>query len=544
MLRAAGGATAAAGAAFVLGCGGNGSTTGEPTSASGAGGMEVLNAANPPQRGGTLVTANAANFGTFDPHLGIAVASAYFPRVYNVLVNQSATKPEFMYLDLAESFEVPDDRTFIFKIRPGVRIAPNDLGVPERDMDGEDVRVTLERIANEPASTNYPFASQHIDSVTVDADRVTVRTKAPYAWFLNRIGLFLNTIVPRELLTGDLSRLQTNAVGAGPFRLSSVTEGEAARFERNPHYYRHDENGGAQLPYVDALEVRVIFDKATQRTAFQSGQVHLYMTGSGDEARSLADAVVASDPAFNYISFTMNPARPPFNDERVRRAFSRAINRQPFADIVYGGDARPDGLVQWSLGAYALSDDELASTYQPHDPADARSLAEAVGGIRVKMMFPASTPILEHDQHLPIFLEQMREAGIEIEQDAQDFGAWVTNYQSLNYDSSLALNQTYETPELPLAFHTTGGPFGDKSYIQGIGDAEIDAAVEKTSRIMDTAERITAVHDAQRIIYAKDPMMLPLVTPYLYLAYRKDVRNIPTGIGTSAYLINTYWLES
>ena len=51
---------------------------------------DILNPGGPPRHGGRLVTANAADFGTFDPHLGIAVASAYFPRVYNLLVAPAA----------------------------------------------------------------------------------------------------------------------------------------------------------------------------------------------------------------------------------------------------------------------------------------------------------------------------------------------------------------------------------------------------------------------------------------------------------------------
>lgn len=539
----------AGGAALVTGalvaCRDSGTSSVPTPTSQGPDGADVINPAWPPKYGGRLASANAANFGTFDPHLGIAVASAYFPRVYNVLLNQSATRPEFLYLDLAESYEIPDDNTFIFRIRPGVRIGPNDLQVPERDLDGDDVRVTLQRIKAETAAQNNSFARDHVAQVTVDGSNVTVRTPAPYAWFLNRIGLFLNAIAPRELMTGDTSRLTTKAAGGGAFRLRDVTEGEQARFDRNPSYYRRDpSNGDAQLPYADGLDVRVIFDKATQRTAFESGQIQTFMTGSGEEARSLTDAVISRTPNFAYISFTMNPKREPFGDPRVRRAFSRAIDRRRYVDFVYGGDAEPDGLVQWSLGSYALPAAELESTYQPYDPAEARALVDAVGGIRVRMMYPTSTPILEHDQHLPIFLEQMRAAGIEIDQDPQDFGSWVTNYQTLNYQCSLALNQMYETPELPLAFHTERGPFGDGSYINGIGDPEIEAAIKKASTTLDTQQRIDAVLEAQRVIYSRDPMMLPLVTPYLYLAYRQNVKNIPSGIGTSAYLVSTFWLDS
>ncbi|MEK7693308.1 MAG: ABC transporter substrate-binding protein [Chloroflexota bacterium] len=545
-LRAAGAGAAAAGAVALAGCENAASKKlgTVPTSPLGPVDQpDVLNPAGPPRRGGRFATANSADFGTFDPHLGIAVASAYFPRVYNVLVNQSPTRPEFMYFDLATSFETPDDTTYVFKIRPGVKIAPNKLGVPERDLDGEDVKASLERMKADPATTSYAFASKYIDSVTVSGDAVTVKTAAPYAWFISRAGSIFGSVAPRELLAGDLARLADKTAGAGPYRLTSVTEGERARFDRNPNYYRKDEITGAQLPYVDGLDVGVVFDRAAQRTAFQSGQIHAYMTATGEEARGLKDAVLTRDPNFAYISITMNPKRKPFDDPRVRRAISRAIDRREYVRIVYGGDAQADGLVHWPLGSYALAPDELEQTYQPFDLADAKALVSAVGGIKFKMMYPGNTSIEEHGQHLPIFVEQMRAAGIEIDQDPQAFGAWIENYHAIKYDSSLALNQIYETPELPLTFHTTRGPFGDQSYVQGIGDAEIDAAVDRANQALSLDARRDAVHAAQKVIYSKDPAMLPLVSPYIHMAYAKVVKNIPAGFGTTNYLLNTFWMD-
>lgn len=544
VLAASAAGIAATGAALTVGCGG-GTSSATPTPRAAGAQPDVLNAGGTPRRGGRLVTANSATFGTFDPHRGIQVASAYFPRLYNVLVNQSATRPEFIYNDLASSYETPDETTYVFTIRPGVRIGPNTLGVPERDLEAPDVVATLERLRTDKATTSYSFASQYIASVTATGDTVTVKTPGPYAWFLNRVGLFFNCIVPRELLAGNLDRLATAAAGAGPYRLMSVVEDERAVFDANPSYYRRDDgNGGAQLPYVDGLDVRTIYERATQRAAFQSRQLHVYWTAGGPEARALGNAVIASDPAFTFVSFTMNPQRPPFQDPRVRRAISRAINRQEYVDIVYLGDAHPDGLVGWPLGAYALSPGDLETTYQPFDLEEARRLVREVGGIKFKMMYPANTTIEEHGQHMPIFLNQMAAAGIQIEHDAQDFGSWITNYEALKYDCSLALNQPYETPELPLGFHSSGGPFGDRTYIQGLGDPAIDEAVRKANQQLDLQARIAAVHDAQQLIYERDPMFLALVSPINYVAWDARVRNIPTGIGTSAYLVNTFWLEA
>jgi len=102
VLRSAAIASAAGGAIAIAGCssGKSGDRQPSPTkSASPTDSPDVLNAAPDPRRGGTFTSANSATFGTFDPHLGIEVASAYFPRIYNVLLNQSATKPDLHVQD-------------------------------------------------------------------------------------------------------------------------------------------------------------------------------------------------------------------------------------------------------------------------------------------------------------------------------------------------------------------------------------------------------------------------------------------------------------
>ena len=548
LLQAAGAGSVAAGAIVLAGCTGakdGGTATTLPTAAIGPSNQpDILNPGGPPRTGGRYVTANSANFGAWDPHTGIQVASAYFPRMYNLLLSQSPTKPDYTFLDLAQSFETPDELTYVFKLRPGVKVAPNNLGVPERDIDGQDVKTTFERLKTDAATNQYSFASTYIDTVSVEGDTVTIKTTEPYAWFISRVSSSFNTIPPRELLEGDMSRLDSEGAGGGPYKLISVTENDVARFVRNTNYYRTDDaNGGGRLPYVDELEVRVIFDRATQRTGFLSNQTHQYWTESGTEARGLSDYPIVREPVFAYISLTMNPKKKPFDDPRVRRAVARAIDRAQFVERVYGGDARANGLVHWPLGSYALSEDELQSTYQPFDLKEAHQLVEAVGGITLKMAYPSNTTIQEHGQHLSILVEQMRQAGIEVDEQPQEFSTWVTAYHDLDYDCNLALNQVYETPELPLLFHTSNGPFGDHTYIQGIGDPEIDAAAFKANTTLDFDARKNAVHDAQKLIYAKDPMYLPFVSPYVHMAFSKQLKNIPTGVGTTQYSLTTYWLD-
>ena len=214
-----------------------------------------------------------------------------------------------------------------------------------------------------------------------------------------------------------------------------------------------------QLPFVDGIDLSVITDRTAALAAFRAGQLHRYTAATGEEARAIGgNSIVEREPNFSFIAVTMNPDLPPFNDPRARRAMSRAIDRQQYVDSVYSGDAQANGLVPWTMGKYALDADELRTKYQPYDVQDAKALISAIGGLKFNVIYPAETPLEEHNLHLPIFFKQMQDAGIELEQDPQVLTSWIDNYRKFNYRGSFSLNQIYETPEIPLDFHSRRGP--------------------------------------------------------------------------------------
>lgn len=541
------GAAGAAGAWALAACGGGGEEGGATPGASPTGAVET------PKYGGRYLLGTDVNIDTLDPHISIAGGVGYFPRIYNVLVAQSAVNPDFFFFDLAESYEHPDDTTYIFKIRPGVKIAPNNLGISERDMDAEDAYVSFERIKNLEQANAAVFVNDWFASHEASENNTiyTVKTPKPYAWFLMRMSFFINTIPPRELIQDNPDRMKQVAVGGGPYFVTSYVEGQNLNLDKNPNYYRTDENNNnAKLPYIDGIDVRIIPDRAALRTAFLSKQSYQY----GAENRAEAEQLLNQNsqlwqgepqPVFTFISFTMNVTRKPWDDPRVRKAAMYAINRQQYIDIVYKGDAKPNGLVHWPTGAYALSEDEL-NELQPYDPERSKQLIQEAGyqlPLKIKVMYPANSTIEEHNAHLPIFLEQMRAAGFEVEQDPQDFGTWLNNYTDKNYDASLALNQVYETPEIPLDFHHSRGPAGDNIYATGLQDPEVDKAIEDAKSITDPEELVKAIHDVQKLIYEKGPMFLPIVSPFSRTLYWNFVKNVPQGLGATGLLINTTWLD-
>jgi peptide/nickel transport system substrate-binding protein len=540
----------AAGLVAVTACGG-----GEEEPAVGqTPGVGETPAAGVPKRGGRYKGVNTGDWGTIDPVTSVGTSVGITPRMYNVLLNRSNANPDFWYFDLAESLEQPDDVTYIYKLRRGVKIAPNNLGIPERDMDSSDVLSWDKRVREDEDALARVVLLPWVESTEApDAQTVITKTKGPYGYFITRQGRALGgCIPPREFYEQGIS-LTDQGVGAGRYvlRPGGYEETGSVIFDRNPNYYRKDEATGEQLPYPDGFDVVLIGERQARRTAFLDGQIYNYTAESGAEAdeilRQDPDVYRILNPVFTFISFTMNPLRKPWDDDRIRKAALYALDRKQFIDLVVGeGGGKPNGLVHWSTGRYAFDEEELEE-FQPYDPERSRELIRAATGqdtIRVKITYPV-TEIEWHHKHLPIFLQQMKEAGFDIEEDPKDFGTWLGDYTRVRYDASLSPNQIYETPEIALDWQSSKGPQGDENFAVGIGAVypEIDEAIMASKRETDPEKQIEAVRDAQRLVYEKGPSFLPIFTWQDHVLYRNFVKNVPVALGDTGTFADNRWLD-
>lgn len=516
-----------------------------------------LTPAGTPKPGGRYKEATPvisdATFG-LDPHLAIAAGLAYFARMYNVLVNRSAVNPDYYYFDLCkdDGVEYVTDTEYIFNLRPGVMIPENDLGVPSRAMDANDVYAAFERIGGIDSGTPLSLANAcqfvcqyFVKHEATDASTYKVTTSSPYAWFMYNIGRAINTIPPKELVAAA-ANMNSAGVGGGPYWIgkSAFVEGEKVNMEKNPLYYRTGQ------PYMDGWDVTIISDRPALRAAFLSKDSYQYGAASQqevDELTSQNDVYKASDdPTYTFIAFAMNVTRKPWDDPRIRKAAMHALNRQEYVDRVYQGAAQANGLVHWCVSG-TLSEEELAEL-QPFDPEKSKALIkEATGNdtIDVNILIPTGSDIEEILEHTPIFIEQMKNAGFNVNQVTKDLAGWLNDYRAKDYDASLALNQIYETAEIPLDFEHSKGPAGADIYATGMQDTELDAAIDATKKITDFDERVQAIKDVQKTIYEKGPMFLPLVTPFSRTLYWNFVKDVPTGLGsTGLFLTQNVWLDN
>src|SRR5213083_520190 len=162
--------------------------------------------------------------------------------------------------DLAESWTQPNETTYVFKLRRGVKWH-NKPPVNGRELTAEDVRYTVERFLTVKGNANA-YMLRSVDKVEAP-DKYTVKftLKEPYAWFLDILANPMAVaIVAKEAVEkfgGDLKKPEAT-IGTGPWMLDSYRPNVGMTFVRNPSYFV------AGLPHVDKIEVFVDEDKASR----------------------------------------------------------------------------------------------------------------------------------------------------------------------------------------------------------------------------------------------------------------------------------------
>jgi peptide/nickel transport system substrate-binding protein len=240
--------------------------------------------------------------------------------------------------DLAEKWESLSPTVIEFTLRKGVKFH-NKPPVNGREVTAEDAKYSIERFKSRSAFRARFDVVQAIDVVNRYTLRVTL--KEPFAPFLNHLAASTFVpILPREVEEKfkDFNRPEA-MIGSGPFMLKSYQKGVQIVFERNPDYYVKGQ------PYLDAVVIEITPDAAARLSMLRAGKVdmgHMWGFLSAEEAKSLkqTNPEMVSTPAMPVASSVLyfRTDQPPFNDVRVRRAISLAIDRKSWSDSILDGE--------------------------------------------------------------------------------------------------------------------------------------------------------------------------------------------------------------
>src|SRR6266446_4333899 len=284
----------------------------------------------------------------FDPHLTRNFKThTALSFVYNKLLRHKVGPdvPPGTFIvepDLAERWEAPNDTTYIFHLRQGVKWH-NKPPVNGRELVAEDVKFSFDRFLTVEGNPERQLL-ESVDRVEV-VDRYTVqfRLKEPFVWLLDTLASPLCTwIIAPEVVQqyGDLKKVET-AIGTGPFLLEGYEPNVKTVFRRNRDYFRPG------LPHVDGVEWLVIPDDSTGQAMYRTGQLDCGPGINWAIRQQDLESFKKSHPHLRYQDFlsqtagvlNMRTDMPPFNDVRVRRAISHAIDRQALVEAVWARGA-------------------------------------------------------------------------------------------------------------------------------------------------------------------------------------------------------------
>ena len=411
---------------------------------------------------------------------------------------------------LAESWETPDQLTYVFHIRKGVHWHDKEP-LNGRELTAKDIEYNYHRLMGLGSGfTDYPGYTLQLpqvpaESVTaVDDYTVVFKLKTPsLAAFRVIIDDALAYILPPEVIMekGDVNDWR-DVVGTGPYMLTDWVDGSSITWERNPNYWGFDEKfPDNRLPYIDRVEALIMPDESTRLSALRTGKIDFIGHGArGSNIRVLetAENLAETNPDIvlypwyfrsNY-AFAFNMTAPPFDDIRVRIAMQLALDNETFHNTFFGGASfwQPqaylgDGWVGY-VTPYDEWPDELKEEYA-YNPERAEELLDEAGyprgadGIRIRTN-------LDHWTSTPEWAELVKsywsKIGVDVTLTPVEGASHVARIKDLSYGGLVqSIAGTPYPPVDALSTFEVGhqwnrGQFDDPTY-----NAIVAAAREATT---------------------------------------------------------------
>ena len=447
---------------------------------------------------GTLTIGIPTDINTLDPTMG--------PEVNSLNVAFSTMEP-LLRLDaqgnlkplLAESWEVVDNTTYVFRLRKNVKFHN---GEP---FTGQAVEYSWKRSQEKHRANKTPCSSiariDHLDDHTI-----RIVTDKPDPIFLKKMANVSCAIFPpKATAAGGDEAASLKPIGTGPFILSSWVKGEHVTFKANPNYYLPD------VPKVETLVWRAIPEAAARVAALQTGQVDIALRIPPHQVAALErDSSLRISSALStrtyYIAFNnlTTGKGTPIMDPRVRQAMNHGTDLQAIIRSVFNGQAQR---VNSLVGNVQFGHDPTLPP-MAYDPAKAKQLLAEAGvpnGFKVGLACPSGAYANDKEACQAI-AGSLAKIGIEID------------LQIMESNRFWDLQAKKQLP--PLFFDGVGDRYADPAtQLRGVAHPASNwTAFEKKefTELIDQAGS-TVDQEQRKRLYAKLARDMQADPPFLFL---------------------------
>jgi peptide/nickel transport system substrate-binding protein len=412
---------------------------------------------------------------------------------------------------LAESWTTPNERTWEFRLREGVRLHDG------RALDAQDVVRSVEHARSDPAS---PRRGQLAAIEAIEAtgpQTIVVHTRTPFEPVPTRLSNIFIWAAPAR--AGD------PPLGTGPYRIRSWSLAGDTVLQSSGTYRRGK-------PQIEVVEFRVVPDIEDRMRRLREGSVDLILDVPAErmgELKREPRLTALSRDGLRVVFLGMDCAHTraegaanPFRDVRVRRAVALAIDRRGLVDGPLGGLAEiVDQIADPHELGYAST---LAS--RPHDAAESRRLLVLAGHPKG---FTVALDYVPHKYRaveavVASLASDLGKVGIRVVPRPGSFEEVVGRIERRE-TSFYLLGWLSEIGDVRLSYeyllHSPGEGFGLDNG-GGYSDPEMDRLIEEVSERLAPEERKTLLRRIAKKVYDEVPI-IPLYRQADLYALKSDL---------------------
>ncbi|BAI75534.1 peptide/nickel transport system substrate-binding protein (plasmid) [Azospirillum sp. B510] len=494
----------------------------------------------------SLVYCTEGNPQSFNPQVSTSGTSvnAATP-LFNNLVEIAPTG-KITDTGLAESYTVSEDGlVYEFRLRRNVRFHSNDVFIPSRPLNADDVLFTIERQWRTdhpyhdvgPATYDYfrdmglPTLLKSVEKLDDHTVRFTLtHPEAPFVADLAMPFLSIQSAEYADALikAGQKNLFDEKPIGTGPFQLVSYQKDATIRYKAFDGYWR-----GRQP--LDNLIYSITPNIAVRLNKLRSGECHVMIFPNPAELGSIAkdpNLVIEQRDGQNVAYMAFNTSKPPLDDVRVRRAVTLAIDKRTLVDAVYQSGGRP---AKNPIPPAMWSYEDGIEDY-PFDPVEARNLLVEAGyptGFDLDLWYtPVTRPYLPNGKRAAEMIrDNLERIGIRVTLKTDGWN---------NYRQQVTQGQ----PDMVMYGWTgdNGDPDNFLYFLLSCGavrpgganvarwcNTDFEEQITKAKVTTDLERRTAYYREAQRIFHREAPWF-PIANSIIAVVHRKEVKNYTNNI--------------
>jgi peptide/nickel transport system substrate-binding protein len=357
--------------------------------------------------------------------------------------------------------------------------------------------------------------------------RIEITVAHPYAPLLGTLAMF--PIVSPTAVRRWGNGFRLHPAGTGAFELEAWNPGQQVVVRRFERYW-------GERPRLERIVFHVMVDARQRLIDLQSGSIDLATAILPDEQSFVElhpDLMLIHTPSNDVSYLGFNTSHPPFDDVRVRRAISHAINKEPIVQLAYQGHAvaadspLPPG--QWAYHA--------PRTRYAYDPVLARKLldeavaAHAFDRARVYKLYAPSTPraYLAQPERVARYLQSaLAQIGVTTELVLQPIRTYYAAVSRGEHDLVLSgwISDTGDPDNMLYEMlHSDNTTPGSAQNLAFYKNPAVDRLLIAGQTAIDEPTRARYYAEAQELI-AQDAPWVPIAHSELVVAARADLEGI------------------